>query len=168
MKTLTILVFGLLSLNMTFAQDFGSGNEVVLEVLVDNTHKTTLIVDEATFIPNIMGYACPVPAINLGRHNSWERALRHNRFAGFGVTTFALQIKDPNMRFCEWPNATEVFGEDFKVGAEIKMEIRTLREIVKVTDHSGTERTILRETISSSLNNKELFSQARVDLTARQ
>lgn len=153
---------------MASAQRFDSSNEVVLEVLLDTSQSTVLKIEKDTFIPNIMGYACPVPAINLNRHNVWERALRHNKFAGFGVRSFALQIKDPNMRFCDWPIATEVFGENFIVGAEVKLEIRTLRELVKFTDHTGAERVILRETISSSLNNKELFSQARVELTARQ
>ncbi len=153
---------------MASAQSFNFANEEVLEVLLDTSHSTVLKIEKDTFIPNIMGYACPVPAINLNRHNVWERALRHNQFAGFGVKSFALQIKDPNMRFCDWPVSTEVFGEDFIVGAEVKLEIRTLRELIKFTDHAGMERTILRETISSSLNNKELFSQARVELTARQ
>jgi hypothetical protein len=145
-----------------------SNGEELLEVLLDKTHTTILRVEKDTFIPNIMGYACPVPAINLSRHNVWNRALRHNQYASFGVKSFALQIKDPNMRFCDWPSAASVFGEEFKAGAEVKLEIRTIRELIKLIDHAGVERTILRETISSSLNNKELFSKAQVDLTARQ
>ncbi len=142
--------------------------EEVVQTLLDETHETTLRVKEDTFIPNIMGYACPVPAINLDRYQAWHRALNHRRGGDFGVKVFALRIKDPNMQFCGWPSATKVFGEDFKVGAEFRISIRTVREIVKFTNHNGEESTLLRETISSSLNDKELFSEARVALSPRQ
>ena len=110
-----------------------------------------------------MGYACPVPALNLERYSVWNRSLNHSNNA-FGVRIFALRIKDPNMRFCAWPNAIEVFGEDFKVGNDIKLSINVKRMIVMVTLHDGTEQKILREVITSKLNGKDLISSASVTL----
>lgn len=163
MKTLFITLFAVLSLNTAFAE-----REETVQVIFDRTQEAKLTVAADTFIPNIQGYACPVPAINLERWQVWNRSLNHNGFGGFGVKVFALKIKNPNMQFCHWPTAVEVFGEEFVLGAEFKLTIRTVRELVTFTDHNGDERTVLRETISSSLNDKELISQASVELTARQ
>ena len=163
MKTLFITLIAVLSLNTAFA-----GQEETVQIIFDRTQETKLTVTADTFIPNIQGYACPVPAINLDRWHAWNRSLNHSGFGAFGVKVFALKIKNPDMQFCNWPSATEVFGEDFIVGAEFKLTIRTVRELVTFTDHNGDERTNLRETISSSLNDKELIYQASVELTARQ
>lgn len=168
MKTLLISLITLLTINSAFSMDRGWWqSEGVPQVIFDESHDVTLRVEEDTFIPNIMGYACPVPAINLNRWQSWHRELNHRGSGDFGVKTFALRIQNPNMQFCHWPNAQEIFGEDFVVGAEFKMTINTRREIVEVTDHNGKKLTILREIISASLNGKDLFSQAFVSLSPR-
>jgi hypothetical protein len=169
MKNIILLATLLISINSVWSQDIpaGESGEVVLETISDSSHETTLTVREDSFIPNIMGYACPVPAINFDKYLIWDRALNHNQFADFGVRIFALKIKDPNMQFCHYPTALEVFGEDFIVGAEFKLTIRTVRQIIKVIRRDGSERKILRETISSELGGIALFSKAQLELSAR-
>jgi len=162
-KLLLLLLLAQFAVSSVYAQSFPQGeSEEVVELVFEELAESNLIIREDTFIPNIMGYACPVPAINLERHTVWNRALNHRGFGDFGVRVFALRIKDPNMRFCSFPKAVEVFGEEFKVGAKFKLEIHIKREILKVTTHDGVIHKVLQETISSELAGKELISRARV------
>jgi hypothetical protein len=163
MKITLITLFTLLSLNTAYAQVFDVDSEVV-EVLLEGTKEVTLEVNKDTFIPNVQGYACAVPAINLEPYHTRGRALNHNSRRGFMVKTFALVVGNPNMQFCGWSSATEVFGSEFVVGAKITLSITTKREIVHNTRNDGRVQKVLVETISSELNGIELISVARVSL----
>ncbi len=163
MKHTLITLLTLLSLNTVFAQVFNTDSEVK-EVLFERTQEVTVEINESTFIPNIQGYACPVPAINLERYHTWNRSLNHNSFGGFMVKVFALRVANPNMQFCNWPSATEVFGSGFVVGAKIALEITTKREIIHNTRNDGQVEKVLVETISSELAGVDLISIARVSL----
>lgn len=139
----------------------------VVSTIFERSQSTKLVIEEETFIPNILGYACPVPAINLKKYHVWSMALSHGRFGNFGVKEFALRVKNPNMRFCNWPVATGVFGPDFIVGAEMSLDILVKRDIIKVDNHDGTFTKYLREDISSELNGILLHSRALVELEPR-
>ena len=160
MKTLFLTLLLVLNIQTAWTQEFLINETIIF----DRSNDTALTIKSDTFIPNIMGYACPVPAINLEKHSVWNRALNHN-LPNFGVRTFALKIKDPNMRFCDWPSATEIFGEEFVVGAEIKLSIRVKRSIGIIVQHDGKEIQVLREVITSELNGKKLISTATVNLS---
>ena len=139
---------------------FASQEEKVIKVLSDFKHKESIEIQKDTFIHNILGYACPVPAINVSPMVFHFAALKHNRFRSFGVKDFALEVEDPNMRFCEWPSAFEIFGEEYFIGETVVVKIRTLLEIVERVD--GTQR--LRETVSTNFLGERLVSNAEISL----
>jgi len=146
------------------ALDFGDVEEVK-EVISQNSRSKTLWIDEDTFIPNVFGYGCPVPAINVKHLTSRDHALNHMELgADFNEKGLALEIRDPKMRFCTHIWDTEIFGEDFVVGGKIEIELSTKREIIQVTKVDGTVRKVLRETITSELNGYGLISVAELDL----
>lgn len=130
------------------------------KVLQDKTYVTQLLIHDTTFIPNIMGYACPLPAVNIEPENVLP-ALNHRRIFDFGVTFFALRFKDPNMRFCEpFPNAQKIFGDDFKVGATLPLHVH---KVLKVVEESSGESFMI-ETIEATLNGVKLDSSVIVSL----
>lgn len=162
MKYAAITLLTFFSLNSIFAQVFNTDLEPQ-EVIFENTQQVTLLVKEDTYIPNIQGYACPVPAINLERYHVWDRRLNHN-IGGFMVKNFALSVVNPNMQFCGQPSATNVFGTDFIKGAKFIMDITTKREIFHNTRNDGKIEKVLVETITSNLNGINLISSAFLSL----
>ena len=163
MKKLLLILTLSLSANSIMAANFGDVEEVI-EVISNNTVERTLYVDEDTFIPNVFGYGCPVPAIKIKYIWKRQQALNHSRPGGALDEGIALEIGDPRMRFCSHLTAEEIFGEDFKAGAEMKIDMTTKREILLVTSEDGSARKILRETISGELNGLDLVSVAELDL----
>ena len=153
-----MLVF---SANQSFAQ---WGTPDVVETLTDQTRQVELKVKKETFIPNIQGYACPLPAINIPSYQIWDAKLRHNQTFSFGVVGFGLRINDPNMQFCMgWPSPEQVFGVPMNEGDIINLEVRVVRDIVEF-DNNGTITTYLRETITSELGGHYLMSDSFVAL----
>lgn len=153
MKILLITLATLISISSSHAafQTLPGKVEKVLEVLYEKTTKATLVIKTDTFIPNIMGHACPVPAINFEKYHADDRKLAHNKIS-FGVNIFALEIKHPDMRFCDRPTATDIFGPDFKLGNKISFSITTKREILIIGHFDGNFHKLLVKTITSIPN----------------
>ena len=139
---------------------FALEGETVIKTIQDSSSTRIIKIEENTFIPNIAGYACPVPAINVKKFIFYSAGLKHNRFRNFGVNEYALEVKDPDMRFCNLPTPVEVFGEEFVVGKIIEVQVRTLLEIIEL--HSGGQ--ILKETVSTDFLGEELESIAKIRL----
>ena len=156
-----IAMTAMLFAGSTRAQD---ENQVeVVRVLLDETNTYTLEIEADTFIPNIQGYACPVPAINIPRYFMYNARLRPTRNLDFGVKEEALSIKNPNMRFCRgMPTAQTVFGEAFKIGKNLPLKLRFLREIVEFVDHEGKTQTMLRESVTTHFLGQDLVSHGEV------
>ncbi len=160
MKTLITLMFVFFA-NQSHAQ---WGIPDVVETISDQTRSVELKVAESTFIPNIQGYACALPAINIPFYQIWDAKLRHNQTYAFGVNGYGLRIQDPNMQFCVgWPSPEQVFGVPMNEGDIINLEVRVVREIVEYKVN-GENTTYLRETITSELGGHTLFSDALVAL----
>lgn len=160
MKALTSLIILLLS-GLSMAQSlpgqFDPKPVTVIKTLLDETHTATLRVNENTFIPNIQGYACAVPAINVDRWIMRNSRIRRSSYADFMVNFAALTIHNPNMQFCSgWVTAQQLFGEEFKIGAQFELEIHTLRQIVETEDWNGNPITKVIETVSTELNGRKM------------
>ena len=163
MKTLFLSLLVIL-LNVGVASAQGQQEEV-LEVLFERDFDYSIEIKEDTFIPNIQGYACAVPAINVPRHLFYSTALKHNRYGGFMVKEEALIVANFEMRFCSWPSVEQIFGPDYEVGKKVKINLKLKREIVLVTnDWDGKERKVLKETLSTKLFDAELESVGMVSL----
>lgn len=147
------------------AQADADQHERLVKTIYDRTQETTLQIEADTFIENIRGYACPLPAINFKRWHAYAKALEHNKYGDFRVKNWAMALKDPNERFCNfWPDAEQLFGSGFRVGADFKLSIRVQRVIyLRALDGNQTE-LILKETISTELNGVDLISEAEVSL----
>ncbi len=167
MKMLLIPILFLLSLNV-FAQFGGFDPEdfEVEKVLFERVTKQRLKILEDTFIPNIQGYACPVPAINLN-YIPWDVRLKHNPAINFAVTTIGLHIKNPNMQFCNWPDPKEIFGEEFEIGNELELELLVKRERGILDSKWSDSKEVVVETVSTVLLGRELISVAILDLETR-
>ncbi|NQY99413.1 MAG: hypothetical protein HRT45_01940 [Bdellovibrionales bacterium] len=161
--TLLAITFSLFVGQFATAQGLGVKLPEVVQVLHDSSQEIDLEIKESTFIPNILGYACPLPALNLEKWQVWGTRLRHNLNNGFMVTGIGLPIHDPNHRFCTgWPSAEEVFGPEFQVGNTIKVQVRIVRELVEWVDHNDVVQMGLRETVSTMLNLTPLSTSATV------
>jgi hypothetical protein len=145
----------------------GATNETVLKTVYDRSTDETLLVERDTYIQNIWGYACPVPAVHLNAWHANDRLLRHNNgFSSDIVRRLALEIKDPNYRFCNTiPDMKKLFGEDFKVGAKLKIRIRVVRQVILATTSHGITEKLLRESISTQIGGTELESVAEIRLS---
>jgi len=166
MKTLKhslLLLTGLLSLSAEARFDFDLEIVSVESVLLDTKKETVLEIEEDTFIRNIQGYACPVPAIQVHRFQFGEAELNHNGFVDFGVLAHkeAFIVKQEGGAFCSGnSNALAIFGEAYVVGSTHKMTVSTVRSIVIAKDHEGVHKKMLLEVISSELLGVKLNSTA--------
>ena len=158
---LLTLIF-IISMANTQAQGLIWGDTTVVKTLFEQEREAEMTIVEGTFIPNIQGYACAVPAINLPNHMTWNIALRHNPH-GFMVKNIALAVTDPNMQFCAWSDQQTVFGPQFKNGNKIKMNLKIVRELVEI-DNGQTIQQAVRETVSSEVNGRALSSVAMLGL----
>lgn len=154
---LITLVFSILILNAFHVYgETGFANKELVEE-VESTH--WMRIDEATFIWNIQGYACPVPAINLSRI-PWGVDLRHNKFLSFGVTGMGLTISNPNMQFCGMGDTAEsIFGEEYQIGVEVTLPIK----IQKFTYSQG-EKKFLNEYVEAELFGVKISSSATIEI----
>ena len=141
----------------------------VVRVISEQTRDIEVEVTERTFVPNIQGYACAWPAIDIPLWQvDWHVKLKHSIGGGFMVEGLGLAIRNLDMQFCSWPTPKEVFGMDLIVGEKIKLHLKIVRDIVNVHSWDGKTKTLtLRETISSKLGTQEIYSEALVALEQR-
>lgn len=162
-------LIGLLVLATSIANADPNPPEVI-EVLHDQTSEVSLEVAENTFIWNIQGYACPWPGIQIPQWQIWGTALRHRMGGGFMVDgkSIALGIVDPNQEFCQGGDDVtpeKVFGISLVPGEKHKLMIRVVRDIVLLSNWDNTKKTkVLRETITTQLGQREIYSEATVSL----
>ena len=141
----------------------------VVKVISEQTRDIEFEVTQGTFIPNIQGYACAWPAIDIPLWRvDWYVKLQHSMGGGFMVDGLGLAVKDLDMQFCGWPNSPkDVFGADLIVGEKIKLSLKIVRDIVNVHSWDGKTKTLtLRETVTSKFGNQEIYSEAMVALEA--
>lgn len=136
----------------------------VLEVLFERDFSVSIELKPEVFIPNIQGYACAWPAIDVPSRRLWDMKLFHEMGGGFGVKGTGLAIKNPDMQHCGWPSPEEVFGSAWVEGAMAQLPVKIKREIVLSEDWNGRKQKMLRETIEASLGKVEVFSEAFVSL----
>lgn len=132
-------------------------------VLLDTQQETEIEITDETFIQNIQGYACAVPAIQIYDYQFGSAELKHARIFEFGVSANheALIIKQAGGAFCSGFNgAVAIFGEGYLIGSRHKITVRTLRSIIIAKDWDGSHRRMLLEVVSSELLGVKLESTA--------
>ena len=167
MKKFILVVVMLLSTQGAMAQFGGQIPEehTVEQVLVKQTNQRSLKIEADSFIPNIMGYACPVPAINVPKWFVWGLALSHNQGGDFGVKEAALRIDKPDMRFCHFPSSPqEIFGEEYQVGSTVELSVTLTRSIVTFVGWDQKTHRGIHETLTTELFGQKLISQGFVSL----
>jgi hypothetical protein len=153
----TLITFCMLLSFGLFAQSTEVPQEVVIKTLLDQTHTATLTIEKDTFIPNIMGYGCPVAAINVDRFFFYFSRVRRTLYSDFGVKEEALTIHNPSGRFCTgWASAGKIFGPEYVFGKQVQLEVRTVREIVETEDFNGNTYTKIKEVVSTELFGEKL------------
>lgn len=160
MKNLMIATVLLMATTNIFAQNMPTTIKIS-----ENTRTITheLLIEDDTFIHNIRGYACPLPAFNLSPNIKYELNLSHIH-NGFRVKTAALALSNPNMRFCNFQTAQEVFGDEFKVGNTIDVNIDIKTTVKKIIFLDGKEIIRYTEKLTAELNGEKLHSEASLSL----
>lgn len=147
-----ILILLLALVSSAFAQE-----ETVIKVMRKTTHTLHLTIEEDSFEPNILGYACPWPGLRAPFVFEYWAKLKHG--GGFGKDVMAIKESDLDHQFCHWPSAEDVFGKEFVVGKELKMSVVVELVLVKI----GKDK-LLKEIISSHLFGRNLESVAYLNL----
>jgi len=178
-KNFTTIV-GLLS--VVSSHTFVSASEKLDDILKEEQQKSRVIysqrvqasmqIEADTFIPNIMGYACQMPAINFPLSSSsglgfvnYYLKLSHGSYYDYGVKPghIGLRIHNPNYRFCAgFRGVKEIFGDQYEVGKKILMDVLILRKLVEVS--SDGVKKILVESIYVEFLDEIIKSTASINI----
>ena len=133
-------------------------------VLAKTESADKLTLKKDTFIWNIQGYACQVPAIQVPRQVFYESKLKQAEPYEYGVRpgNEAFVIKQKGMGFCSANVEQSIFGPEFVTGQTKEIQVTTERALVTYEDNEGKARKALREIVSTNLLGVELESTAYV------
>ncbi len=154
-----LLLFALFT-TTTFAQDVR-----VIQILKKTQTSLPITLEEDSFEPNILGYACPWPGLRVPLVFDLYAKLNHGRY--FSKNVLAIKEGELQRRFCGRPTPLDVFGEEFIIGKEVQLPLTVELALVEV-EWDGKKETVLRETISTILFGKEIESIANVELNIQE
>ncbi len=163
LKYSLFLLLGMLSFSAEARFDFDLEIISVESVLLDSKRETVLEIEEDTFIRNIQGYACAVPAIQVLNFQFGQAELNHNGSVDFGVKAHheAFIVKQEGGAFCSaLGDANDIFGENYVVGSNHRITVSTVRSIVIAKDWEGVPKKMLLEVVSTELLGVKLVSTA--------
>ena len=149
----------------------GEATDKVLKVLKTSSEKTTLTVEEKTFVSNINGYGCAWPGLRI-MNMVVEPELNHGRpFPHFGSDGhyLAIGLKDPNHQFCQsLGSAEEAFGKELVKGAELPIKIKRtldLREGDRPGNDGNPQKVkLIVETINIQINGRVVETTSEINL----
>lgn len=149
----------------------GEVTDKVLKVLKSSSEKTTLNVEEETFVFNINGYGCQWPGLRILNMVA-DPELNHGRpFVHFGSDGhyLAMGLKDPNHQFCHsFGSAEAVFGKELVKGAELPMQVKRtldLREGDRMDRNGKLQKMkLIVETINIQINGRVIETTSEINL----
>ncbi len=148
----------------------GEKNDTILKVLKHSSERSTLFVEENTFVFNLNGYACQWPGLRVLNMVA-QQELNHNKHNRMGSdeSYLAIGIKDPNMHFCHHiGDAETVFGKELVAGAELPIKITRVLDSRQGKrmgpDGNLTMVRLIHETITIKINGRTIESTAEINL----